>query len=93
MDNQAYLSDGPLIGVKDLQKKIEEVESKTSEEHIKSKGKVEDYESTLWKTRPFYQDDELISMLYDRCNSIHRDGHSDTISAKIISLLEGLYLL
>lgn len=47
--------------------------------------------SLLWKNRPFYQDDELISTLYYRNNISDSAGYDETVNYMIVDLLKQSY--
>lgn len=90
----------PGAGYKYVGEKINDNETimAPSEENIIVKNKsicdtnnVDVFASMLWKSRPFYQDDGLISTLFYRMNYSDSVGYDDTINSMIVELLRQSY--
>ncbi len=75
--------------------KIEEIDDNTAvdmnRKPSKKKRKVEDFASVLWNMRPFYQDNNMISVLYYRRNFGDSAGYDENIYSMIDTLMNQSY--
>ena len=82
-------------GYKYIGQKIEDVDARTHAiavgEVKKQLADVDEYASLLWKNRPFYQDEELISLVYFRNNFGDSVGYDENITYMIAELLKQSY--